>query len=82
MINWKPNTSIENLLEVAPQLSEQELTSLPTSDRHNITKYASYPIWACDDEGYCLVGESADEIEHINEIIDYYNNQEAFNERL
>lgn len=32
--------------------------------------WGSYPIWAIDDNGYCLVGETALEIEHISTILE------------
>lgn len=28
----------------------------------------TYPIWAMDKKGYCLVGDAADSIEHISDI--------------
>lgn len=35
----------------------------------------SYPIWSIDKHGMCLVGQSADEVENITDIINHYNNK-------
>lgn len=31
-----------------------------------------YPIWACDKRGNCLVGEAADSIEPLEDIVEWY----------
>jgi hypothetical protein len=33
-----------------------------------VSKYLGYPIWACDFNGFCLVGENLDEVESIDRI--------------
>jgi len=35
-----------------------------------VSKYSSYPIWTCDKNGFCLVGDVADSIVHIEYIKD------------
>ncbi len=35
--------------------------------------YTHYPIWACDRHGKCLVGDGADTIEDVEEILDILN---------
>lgn len=39
-------------------------------------KIAGYPVWACDKQGNCLVGDAADQIEHIASIIEWYEDKE------
>ncbi len=45
-----------------------------------------YPIWACDKEGNCLVGEQADKIKHVDKIRRRYEKKhggiEAFKEKI
>lgn len=36
----------------------------------DLRPYTDYPIWACDQRGNCLVGESGDTIESFDEIRD------------
>ena len=33
-----------------------------------VSKYSDYPLWACDFNGYCLVGNDLDKIESIDRI--------------
>ena len=50
-----------------------DMTALPHADQipDLLQPYTSYPIWACDINGNCLVGDDADSIEHAEEILDY-----------
>ena len=41
-----------------------DLPSMPIPDDVDTL----YPIWAMDKKGYCLVGDAADQIEHIDSI--------------
>lgn len=78
--SWKPFNSIHALKESIDDLKLTEgciedhfdVTNLPTTKIERFAKKvqynASYPIWSCDDDGYCLVGEQMDQIEHIYEI--------------
>ena len=56
---------------------EIDMSSLPVSDKFKdeVDEYSTYPIWACDDNGDCLVGESADSIENIKAIKNYYESK-------
>lgn len=49
-----------------------DMTSLPWSQKYKAElkddKITGYPTWACDNAGYCIVGNAADEIQHIDEI--------------
>lgn len=52
-----------------------DMTSLPCAPEFKERVFAhaaSYPIWACDTRGRCLVGVSADEIEYISGIESTY----------
>lgn len=48
-----------------------KMDALPTSNKHNIDDLSDYPTWACDDSGFCLVGDAADNIEHIDSIREF-----------
>jgi len=81
-LNWKTSDGIESLIEelenIESGMSEEDFknwwdkngSDLPVSAtyRDRVLKRSSYPIWACDDEGFCLVGATADEIEYIDDI--------------
>lgn len=51
--------SLEDVLDIA------NLPTMPIPD-----DLTSYPIWAMDVHGDCLVGETLDDIEHIDSIRD------------
>jgi hypothetical protein len=83
-LKWTPDKSIkilkEELLQIKDTVSDREyknwcnknMSKLPTVD---IPKHIDtcYPIWAMDNEGFCLVGDF--EIEHINEIEKHYEEE-------
>lgn len=82
MVEWKTTNSIEELIgetnDVTKNMSQEDEnywwdtngSNLPVSPeyRKRVSALASYPIWACNDDGFCLVGATADEIEHITDI--------------
>jgi len=83
-IKWTPNNDIEELIEELGEIQESmdeqdwkawadenyaQLPSAPIPPEAD----TSYPIWAMDNGGYCLVGDSADEIEHIDSIMEIDN---------
>ena len=45
-----------------------------------------YPIWTCDKSGFCLVGDTASEVKHVDVIREYYQKKyggaEKFKEKL
>lgn len=47
-------------------------SDLPIADEYEerAMRHATYPIWTCDQNGYCLVGDVADSIVHIDDIDD------------
>ncbi len=49
--------------------ADMNMANLPTADIPDDAD-TSYPIWAMDNDGYCLVGEDADGIEYIDDIIE------------
>jgi len=59
-------------------------SNLPDDLRDKVEK--DYPIWACDSQGRCLVGEHADKIASVGEIRKHYDKKhggiEAFKEKL
>lgn len=82
MLNWTTKQPISELIEeiniITENMSNEEKnnwfdqngSSFPVAEKYNdqVNKNASYPIWACNDDGDCLVGDRADEIEHISDI--------------
>jgi hypothetical protein len=67
------NLSTYAILSVGEGVPEIDCSSLPTEPIP--TNLESYPIWSIDKQGMCLVGQSADEIENITDIINHYNNK-------
>ena len=65
--------NIYDLIRVMDGLSDLDMDSLPHEDQIPtvLLPHTDYPIWACDTNNLCLVGESADEIEHADDIIEY-----------
>lgn len=50
--------------------------SLPIAEEYEerVMKIASgYPVWTCDKKGFCLVGECADSIQHIDTVEGWMN---------
>lgn len=71
MIRWNLK-NINDLKSKLDRLSEEQRDNLDMSDLptvHVPEALTSYPIWAMDLEGRCLVGPAADTIEHIDEIL-------------
>lgn len=83
-INNKEYKNSKELLETIQEITQIEeennmIANISMSDLYVSPKYQkliegkeSYPIWSVDDNGYCLVGESAKEIEHIDDILKCY----------
>ena len=85
-INWTPNLPIEKLIdelnEIERGLTEDQkiddvvdMTSLPSAPIPDDID-TSYPVWAMDSAGYCLVGATADEVAHVD-IIQKDQNEEG-----
>ena len=59
-------------------------TNVPEDLRDQVEK--DFPIWACDSQGMCLVGEQANEVVSIEKIRSHYDKKhggvEAFKEKL
>ena len=82
MVEWKTNQTIQELIDeinnTIDNMDEQDKkswwddngTDLPVAEKFEdrVMVKSSYPIWACNDAGDCLVGAGADEIEHIDDI--------------
>ena len=77
-IKWIPNLPIEKLIEELAEiergLSEEQkledvvdMASLPSAPIPPDID-TSYPVWAMDTRGYCLVGSTADQIERVDSI--------------
>ena len=60
---------LKRLMDIAE--IEYEMTDLPSEEIPDDVD-TLYPIWAMDKKGYCLVGDGADQIEHIDEIREWY----------
>lgn len=70
--NW-----LDELTEICLENSEElqdfvAIHDLPTEDlsNFNLTEMADYPVWSCDKNGDCLVGDRMDRIENYKEILD------------
>jgi hypothetical protein len=83
-IKWTPEDRIHLLLAELRSLEQTQpdeyemldfetLPSAPTPPDVNM----EYPIWAMDIYGFCLVGEDAAAIEHLDEIRTWYAAQSA-----
>lgn len=55
-----------------------DTTSLPSASLsgYGLADYTDYPIWACDDEGRCLVGADMDSVESATAILAHYEDLE------
>jgi len=88
-LNWNPETQtihelIEELNRIEGELVrwefwktwfDENMPSLPTMPiPEDILN--EYPIWTMDFEGNCLVGDAAEDIEHINRIREYLADME------
>jgi len=80
-IKWTPAGDIEDLIEelneIKGSMDEQDWKSWADENYSQLPSApippeadTSYPIWAMDNDGYCLVGDSADMIEHIGSIME------------
>lgn len=51
-----------------------DLSGLPSSEKYTeaipVHVWLTYPVWAIDDKGFCLVGECACDIEHITIVLE------------
>ena len=68
-LKWKPNQPIEKLRDEirANDVGTSVMCNLPSAPIPPDID-TGYPVWAMDNHGYCLVGNTADEIEHVNSI--------------
>jgi len=67
--------NIRDLLDILGQIPQSMSDRIDYSDLPTEAIPAgleAYPIWAMDKHGRCLVGETADKIEEIEEIRDWY----------
>lgn len=82
--NWDKE-DVADLLDMLTELDELDaedpynivyvdMSDLP-SEPFPIDIDTSYPVWAMDVKGYCLVGASADTIEHIDKIREWQRDQ-------
>lgn len=78
-VNSWDREDVRELKNVIDQIAEVErdagvtrfdISSLPTEDIP--AGIETYPVWACDKAGRCLVGDDADEIEDISVILEWY----------
>lgn len=63
------------LQQYAEQKWDETGDQLPIAEEYEerVMKIASrYPVWTCDKKGFCLVGESADTVEHIDTIEEWF----------
>lgn len=58
-------------LKSDPKFYGVDMTDLPSEPMPDDID-TSYPVWSIDKNGYCLVGDTADRITHINQIREYY----------
>lgn len=61
-------------IESDPKFYGVDMAALPSEPMPDDID-TGYPVWAIDKNGYCLVGEAADGIEHINQIREYYSSK-------
>ena len=58
--------------------------NIPEDMRYQVA--VDYPIWACDKSGMCLVGETAVELKHLDDVREHYQKKfggvEKFMEKL
>lgn len=59
-------------------------SNLPEDMRYQVA--VDFPIWACDKSGLCLVGETAAEVKHLDDVRAHYQKKfgglEKFQEKL
>jgi hypothetical protein len=73
-LTWTPAQKIEELRQELNQLREVDpenqidMSSLPGCEMIPADIDASWPVWAMDNRGWCLVGDDAQGIAHIDEI--------------
>jgi len=82
-INWKPEKPISQLIEELEKIKssmdednfkcwcDRFMSNLPSAQLPGDIR-TQYPIWAMDNQGFCLVGPEGDEIEHIDSIMEFY----------
>lgn len=63
-VNW------QDLQSYAESQWDRISQDLPIAEEYEdrVLKHASYPIWTCDHQGYCLVGDVADSVVSIEDI--------------
>ena len=76
---WTPRQPVKELMDLLADLDrgfqkDKLIEDLPLSEKYKneLAGLSHYPIWACDNDGNCLVGDSADAIEPAAAIIEYY----------
>lgn len=57
-------------LQENPDCDNIDITDLPVAEEYlaRFERCDGWPVWACDDRGYCLTGADAHDVEHISEI--------------
>ena len=62
-----------------PQGDKVEPTGVPHSDQlpDDLEGFTAYIIWACDQNGTCLVGSGANRLETVESIREFYANDIA-----
>lgn len=90
LISQVENWNCENITELKEWMDElytvdndlshlvnmSNLPCAPEFKERTMAHSGSYPIWTCDKHGMCLVGASADSIESIGDIEEYYDREE------
>ncbi len=83
-IKWTPEDRIEHLLEELRSLEQTDAAAYEMLDFATLPTAPippevdmDYPIWAMDIYGFCLVGEDAAAIEHIDAIRAWYKQQDG-----
>lgn len=71
--------SLESLLSESEQSIKDyidvcDLESAPLPP--DLEDKTGYPIWSCDKKGFCLVGDTLNEIEHVDVIRESYSEEE------
>lgn len=60
-------------MRVSNELPEIDIRHLPSVDLGELLSHSSeYPILACDEKGYCLVGRYPYHVEHRNKILTHF----------
>jgi hypothetical protein len=75
-LTWTPQRKIEELRQELAQLQEIDpencgqidMSSLPGCEMIPADIDTSWPVWAMDNRGWCLVGDDAQGIAHQDEI--------------